>query len=421
MSDQNIAIKVEHISKTYQIGWVDPYKSIKNSFKARINTLLAKQPASTSETNMFVALNDVSFRVNKGESLAIIGRNGAGKSTLLKTLARITKPTSGRIDIYGRMGALLEVGTGFNGELSGRENIYLNAAILGIDSQSIDKRFDEIVDFAELELFIDTPVKYYSSGMYMRLAFSVAAYLDPDILLLDEVLAVGDAKFQEKCMNKMDDITSQNGKTLLFVSHNMAAVQKMCARAILLERGKVIADGPTEQVVLQYLDSPQGVGEQNWQDLHAAPGDDVVRVNSIRIRDESGYIRSEYKTREEITIEVDHWVIKDNAQVGVTVVLFDHKNNIVLSSPSNHEKGWHGKPRPKGLYRSTCLIPGNFLPDGEYSITLIVWGEYYRLIAELPHVLKFLLIDSGDVRGDYFGGWEGIVRPLLDWECEKIE
>ena len=253
---------------------------------------------------MFWALKDISFKVKKGETVGFIGRNGAGKSTLLKILSRITEPTSGIAKIYGRVASLLEVGTGFHGELTGRENIYLNGAILGMQKREIERKFDEIVDFAEVEKFIETPVKRYSSGMYLRLAFAVAAHLEPEILIVDEVLAVGDASFQKKCLNKMHTV-GKEGRTVLFVSHNLSAVTSLCQRAIWLNQGEVITDGPSQQTVSEYLNSGLlMMAQQEWPDAAVAPGNDIVRVRAMRLRTEDGRSTDVIDIREAVTFKI---------------------------------------------------------------------------------------------------------------------
>ena len=252
------AIRVENLGKKYRIRHKQegrPYKSLRETITAQIGRLIESQPgASSPESEEFWALRDVSFEIAQGEAVGIIGRNGAGKSTLLKLLSRITEPTQGRIELDGRVASLLEVGTGFHPELTGRENIYLNGAILGMSGNEIRRNFDEIVSFAEVEKFLDTPVKRYSSGMYMRLAFSVAAHLNPEILIVDEVLAVGDIEFQKKCLGKMENV-SKSGRTVLFVSHNMDAVMRLCARAICLQKGRIFESGPVNIVVSRYTAS----------------------------------------------------------------------------------------------------------------------------------------------------------------------
>jgi len=276
MSD--VAVRAENLSKLYRIGERDRYFTLRDTIMNFVRRPLARfsdngngvSSSSLAESTIW-ALKDVSFEVKRGEVVGIIGRNGAGKSTLLKILSRITQPTEGEARIYGRVGSLLEVGTGFHGELTGRENTYLNGAILGMKKVEIDRKFDEIVDFSGVEKFLDTPVKHYSTGMHVRLAFAVAAHLEPDILIVDEVLAVGDARFQKKCLNKMQDV-GQQGRTVLFVSHNMQAITRLCKRTILLDEGKIIADGPSHKVVGVYLNSGRGTtASREWPDPTNAP------------------------------------------------------------------------------------------------------------------------------------------------------
>ena len=270
----------------------------------------ASSAAKLDET--FWALQDVSFEIKRGEVVDIIGRNGAGKSTLLKILSRITEPTQGYADIYGRVGSLLEVGTGFHHELTGRENIYLNGAILGMKKREIARKFDGIIAFAEVERFIDTPVKHYSSGMYLRLAFAVAAYLEPEILLVDEVLAVGDARFQRKCLNKMQDV-GQHGRTVLFVSHNMPAITRLCKRVILLDGGRVLEDGPPYHVVKTYLNSGLGTSAaREWSDLSKAPGNDVMRLRAVRVRTEDGVIADALDIRQPFGIDIEYQELRNS-------------------------------------------------------------------------------------------------------------
>ena len=287
----NIAIRAENLGKMYRIGGKqERYSTLRDTLvdaiigpMRRMRRLVRGQSANDLAEEIW-ALADVSLEVQHGEAIGIIGRNGAGKSTLLKVLSRITEPTLGRADIYGRVGALLEVGTGFHPELTGRENIYLNGAILGMRRKEIDRRFDEIVDFSGVEKFIDTPVKHYSSGMGLRLGFAVASHLEPEILVVDEVLAVGDAEFQKKCLSKMSDVTG-SGRTVLFVSHNMAAIQSMCQRGIWLDHGRVVEVGPVEQVVADYLSKAVVARlDQIWDDQTQAPGNDRVRLHRARVK-----------------------------------------------------------------------------------------------------------------------------------------
>ncbi|MEJ7654279.1 MAG: ABC transporter ATP-binding protein [Chloroflexia bacterium] len=289
----NFAIRVEGVGKRYRMGQVQHRKMLRESL-----TRAATAPSSPADCKTWrdsvrpggrgrdkneFALKDVSLDIRHGEAVGVIGRNGAGKSTMLKLLSRITKPTTGSITLHGRVGSLLEVGTGFHSELTGRENIYLNGAILGMGRAEIRRKLDQIVAFSEIEDFINTPVKYYSSGMYTRLAFSVAAHLEPDILVVDEVLAVGDAAFQKKCLGRMQDV-AREGRTVLFVSHNMLAIQSLCQRAVWLEAGEVAADGEANTVVGAYLRQAfTGLSEQRWDDVETAPGNDYVRLHRVRV------------------------------------------------------------------------------------------------------------------------------------------
>src|ERR1044071_5688510 len=261
------------------------------------------------------ALEDVGFEIRPGEVVGLIGRNGAGKSTLLKVLSRITEPTRGRVQLYGRVGSLLEVGPGFHPELWGRDNVYLNGAILGMRKAEIEQKFDEIVAFAEVERFIDTPVKRYSSGMYLRLAFAVAAHLEPEILLVDEVLAVGDAAFQRKCLGKMEDV-GQQGRTVLFVSHNMPAVTRLCPRTVLLDRGRVLADGPSYEVVSAYLNSGLGTtAAREWPEPSEAPGNEIARLCAVRVKTEDGEVCDAADIRRPVGVEIEFEVRSEERRV----------------------------------------------------------------------------------------------------------
>lgn len=378
---------------------------------------------STADRRELWALRDVSFDVEHGEVLAIIGRNGAGKSTLLKLLSRITEPTAGFAEVYGRVGSLLEVGTGFHPELTGRENIFLNGQILGMTRADVRSRFDEIVAFAELERFLDTPVKRYSSGMYMRLAFSVAAHMEPEVLVVDEVLAVGDGTFQRKCLDKMHDV-GQSGRTVLFVSHNLPAVTRLCSRAILLREGRVIDDGPATRVVSTYLNSGVGsMAAQEWPDASRAPGNEIARLRAVRVRSDNGEITEALDIRQPIRVEMEYDVLAPGHALVPNIHLYNDERVCVFISNSP-EAHWRRRPRPVGRYVSTACIPGNFLSEGAITVDAAI----STLDPVIVHVWErsivgFQVVDSieGDsARGDYAGPYPGVVRPMLDWTTDVV-
>lgn len=426
----DIAIRVENLSKKFHIGKrLERYKTLRetltDAFVAplrRAGKLLRGQSTGAAELNETMwALKDISFEIKKGEVVGIIGRNGAGKSTLLKVLSRITEPTKGSAEIHGRVGSLLEVGTGFHPELTGRENIYLNGAILGMRRVEITRKFDEIVAFAEVERFIDTPVKHYSSGMYLRLAFAVAAHLEPEILMVDEVLAVGDARFQKKCMNKMEEV-GQQGRTVLFVSHNMPAITRLCERAILLHEGMVLQDGPSDQVVHAYLTAgTTTTALREWQDPTKAPGRDVVRLRAVRVRSENDQITNTVDIRKSVAIEMEYDVIKSGY---VLLPHFDLYNDdgIHIFKALDQDPEWRRRPRPTGRYISRAWIPGNFLSEGILFVTpALITLEPVIFQCAVREAVSFQVVDSteGDsVRGDWAGMLGGAVRPLLKWETQ---
>jgi lipopolysaccharide transport system ATP-binding protein len=365
------------------------------------------------------ALRDVSFAVSHGEAIGIVGRNGAGKSTLLKLLSRITEPTTGCAVLRGRVGSLLEVGTGFHPDLTGRENVYLNGAILGMDRPYVNRRFEQIVDFAGVERFIDTPVKRYSSGMYMRLAFAVAAHLEPEILIIDEVLAVGDAQFQKKCLGKMRSV-SEEGRTVLFVSHNLAAVRTLCTRAILLRDGVVVADDTATQVVSAYV-ADVSDARWTWSPANGQPSqNEAAVVTGIAVRGPQSATVAELTTSTEFTIDIDFVTKHDQAFVGLTVVLYDVENNCVFSSLSNREGEWYGRPMPAGSYRAICAVPGDLLNAGCFSVDVNLFGKDFTDQRLLRDVLRLDVQDSGRLRGDYYGAYVGAVRPALHWRTERL-
>jgi lipopolysaccharide transport system ATP-binding protein len=440
MSSNDIAIRVENMSKVYRIGVrenmhdsigsaiFDFIKSpLKNYRKYRSlyrfddigpNSGLN---SNSNPSDIIWALKDISFNVKQGEAVGIIGRNGAGKSTLLKILSRITDPTSGHARIRGRISSLLEVGTGFHQELTGRENVYLNGTILGMKKTEVDRKFDEIVTFSGIEKFIDTPVKRYSSGMTVRLAFSVAAHLEPEILMVDEVLAVGDSRFQKKCLNKMEDV-GKEGRTVLFVSHNMQAITRLCQRAILLNEGKVIQDGPSHKSVSAYLNSETGTtAAREWDDSANAPGDQVVRLQAVRVRTEEGQISETVDIRRPVGITIEYDVLRSDYVLMPHFHLYNQEGVRVFIA-IDQDVVWRRRPRPTGHYVSTGWIPENFLSEGIMfvGVALLTLDPVVTRFAEHDAV-AFQVIDVPDgdsARGDWGGPMPGIVRPLLKWDTQ---
>jgi lipopolysaccharide transport system ATP-binding protein len=418
-------IKVEGLGKRYRIGAQRaPYGSLRETLTSAVRAPLRLwRRNANGATPTFWAVREVSFEVQPGEVVGVIGRNGAGKSTLLKLLSRITEPTTGRIELYGRVGSLLEVGTGFHPELSGRENIYLNGAILGMARTEIARKFDEIVAFAEVERFVDTPVKHYSSGMYLRLAFAVAAHLEPEILIVDEVLAVGDMRFQRKCLDKMQDVGRQ-GRTVIFVSHNMPAIARLCPRTILLDSGTVLRDGPSHQVVSAYLSTGLGTtAARTWDDPAAAPGNEVARLCAVRVRAQTGEVTDALDIRRPVGIEVEYEVLTPG-YVLVPNLHFYNEEGVYAFVISDLEPAWRNRPRPAGRYLSTAYIPGNLLSEG----TLFVGVAVSTLNPEIVHfyerdAVAFQVIDSMDgdsARGDYAGPMPGVVRPMVNWRTQLM-
>ena len=367
----------------------------------------------------FWALKDVSFEVRQGEIVGIIGRNGAGKATLLKILSGITEPTEGEVRMRGRVASLLEVGTGFHPELSGRENIYLNGAILGMSRAEIKAKFDEIVAFAEIEKFIDTPVKRYSSGMYVRLAFAVAAHLEPEILLVDEVLAVGDASFQKKCLGKMGDV-AREGRTVLFVSHSMPSVMRLCNRVLLLDHGKLVARGSPHQVISAYLQSELGSpAKRVWNDIHTAPGGSIARLRAVRVHTETDQVAEVVDIRHPVGIDVEYWNLKEGAKLVPNLHFFNGEGICIFISTNNTNE-WYNQPHPLGIFKSTCWIPGNFLSEGLITVTAAVSTINPTVACAVERdVVSFQVEDrsEGDgARGLIATDFPGVVRPLFTWK-----
>src|SRR6266852_4341068 len=430
----DIAVKVHDLGKRYDIGTrrngspTMLREAVSNAVRAPFTKLatLARRlrpdapailEASSVLPNHVWALRHVSFEVPRGQIIGIIGPNGAGKSTLLKILSRITDPSEGRVEIHGRVGSLLEVGTGFHPELTGRENTYLSGALLGMRKMEIDRKLDEIIAFAEIENFADTPVKHYSSGMYVRLAFAVAAHLEPEILIVDEVLAVGDVNFQRKCLNKMEDVR-QHGRTILFVSHNMDAVTRLCQRAILVSHGVIQKDGSAAEVAGAYLlSSLRTTAERTWPSGDTAPGNNVVRLRGMRVRDEKGETLDNSDIRRRVGLEVVYEVLEPGHVLSCHLAL-SNESGVRLFGTSDLDPKWRA-PRPAGLFTSTAWIPGNFLAEGAVLISAsVATFKPFRFHFVVRDVIGFHVTDpleGGSARGDWDGEVTGLVRPILPW------
>ena len=427
MSDT--VINVENLSKRYIIGHQRDARDglrhrLEDAFRNPFKWLLNRKRQMQAAREEFWALKDVSFEIKRGEAVGIIGRNGAGKSTLLKVLSRITEPTTGRIRIKGRVASLLEVGTGFHQELTGRENIFLNGAILGMTKVEIKSKFDEIVAFAEIEKFLDTPVKRYSSGMYVRLAFAVAAHLEPEILIVDEVLAVGDAQFQKKCLGKMDEVAKKHGRTVLFVSHSMPAVARLCSQAIFLNAGQVGAYGRPHEIIRHYLSNGTShPSERTWTEKDA-PGDSVARLHKVRVCDKQGELREAFKTTEPVELEVHYRCLSDDARITISTHFINDEGTILFSSNDWNDQAWWSAPRGKGLVKARCTIPGHFLAEGRVSILVAICSYNPNIVHALEQDAVSLQViedtESRTSRGEYTGVWPGVLRPWLNWKSQYV-
>jgi homopolymeric O-antigen transport system ATP-binding protein len=420
----NLAIRVQGLSKQYVIGAAQSrHENLRELLAARLRALLpGRRGGAPAVEREIWALRDISFDIAQGEIIGIIGRNGAGKSTLLKILSRITDPTAGRAELYGRIGSLLEVGTGFHPELSGRENIYLNGAILGMSRREIQQKFDQIVEFSEISRFIDTPVKRYSSGMYVRLAFAVAAHLQPEILIVDEVLAVGDIAFQRKCLNKLEDV-SRDGRTILFVSHNISAITRLCSRAVLLDGGRIVEDGPAREVAARYMRVGGTRASAVWPDGATAPGNRVARLRAVRVRSEDGTISETLDIRRPVGIETEYEVLAPGHVLVASTSLYNDEGICVFVA-DDQDPAWRRRPRPVGTYVSTAWIPGNFLAEGMLTVRAGVITEAPLVVhCDVNNAVGFNVVDSGagdSARGDYMGHMAGVVRPVLRWTTAFI-
>jgi lipopolysaccharide transport system ATP-binding protein len=423
MSD--IAIRVDGLGKKYKIGKAKArYGSFRESVAETFTTSFraarsmmtgngngsSHSALSSLPSDTIWALKDVSFDVRRGEVVGIIGRNGAGKSTLLKILSRITEPTTGEVDIHGRVGSLLEVGTGFHPELTGRENIYLNGSIIGMKRVEINRKFDEIVAFAEIEKFIDTPVKHYSSGMYVRLAFAVAAHLEPEILLVDEVLAVGDAAFQKKCLGKMGDVAKE-GRTVLFVSHNIGAINGLCSRCLLLEKGNLEGEGASEAVTRCYLS--RGTNRSSEATFERSARE--AAFDSISLCDEDGVIGSVFDVRKPINVRMRFTLKEATPGLHVGLAVFNSFGDRIFY----HSHAYAERPvvvDRAGAYEVLARIPGSFLVPGRYSINAALHLPNLELYDLREHILAFDLEETGSGRYDFRGQEVGCVFADVDWQ-----
>jgi len=414
-----LAIKASGLGKCYRINPAGKnlrYETLRESLSGLLGRFASA--ARRSDQGTLWALRDVSFEVATGEVLGVIGHNGAGKSTLLKVLSRITDPTEGRAELEGRVGCLLEVGTGFHPELTGRENIYLSGAILGMKRADITRRFDEIVSFAETEQFLDTPVKRYSSGMYLRLAFAVAAHLEPDILIIDEILAVGDAAFQKKVLGKMGDV-ARGGRAVLFVSHNMGAIRALCSRALVFNAGRIVFDGSPEQAIASYLaGSLAGVGDEEGRVAFAteqAQGDLVLR--EIRLADSVGQVRGSFDARDAIRVEIDYEVRARLRGARATLLISTHEGELAFASTDHLTREAEQLP---GRYRTVCLIPGALLNRRMYQVEIGFEIPAIRTILERKSYLSFVVVGGGNHGSHHPERWPGVVCPALDWKTERL-
>ncbi|MDO9546772.1 MAG: ABC transporter ATP-binding protein [Pelolinea sp.] len=416
------AIKVNHLGKKYMIGSsVNAYRTLRETVSEQFSVNKKRSAVLKNASESIWALNDVSFEVNKGEVLGIVGRNGAGKSTLLKVLSRVTEPTRGSVEVYGRVGSLLEVGTGFHPELTGRENIFLNGAILGMRRNEIESKFDEIVAFSEVEKFIDTPVKRYSSGMYLRLAFAVAAHLEPEILVVDEVLAVGDAEFQRKCLGKMSDVAKQ-GRTVLFVSHNMSAILRLTEETLVIDKGNLLLRAPTAEAVDYYLSSGlTQEGQRIWQPNEIDQKSQFIPT-AMRILDKKGNILETVRSTEPFSIEVEYQIRKPTKGLRVGIYLLTSHGEFVLTSFDTDDpiKFDTHTVRDEGVYHSKVNIPANFLNGGRYVLGLNASSYRIKTYFHDEQALAFNVDPSGAPGMQWPESRLGPLRPALKWEIKKI-
>lgn len=417
----NVVIEINNLSKQYRLGAVGR-GTLRHDITRWMYSLLGKEDPylkigeendrSKKGTSEYIwALREINFKVGQGEVLGIIGKNGAGKSTLLKILSKVTAPTTGEIKIKGKIASLLEVGTGFHPELSGRDNIFLNGAILGMTRKEIQYKFDEIVDFSGVERYVDTPVKRYSSGMYVRLAFAVAAHLEPDILIVDEVLAVGDAEFQKKCLGKMKDVSINGGRTVLFVSHNMTALKSLCSRSLWLENGHLALSGETNEVVDKYLSSQLWIKDERMVDCSddARCANDFVKFFKVAVEGSSELLR----VSDEIAICFEFENYLDSAELNMSIVIYTQQDVCVFNSASNKIKANQGR------FFARCYIPPHLLNDEMYKVRILVVHESSVPLIDISDIISFQVHDTKR-EGNWYGKWVGVIRPKLNWDFNNV-
>ena len=417
----NLALRVEDIGKQYNIFQESQYTTLRDKIvevvKSPMKTLL-----NPTGSQKFWALRNVSFSLEHGQVLGVIGKNGAGKSTLLKILSRVVEPTEGEAEIHGRVGSLLEVGTGFHPELTGRENIFLNGAILGMKKTEIEKKFEEIVAFSEIDKFIDTPVKRYSSGMYMRLAFAVSAHLEPEILVVDEVLAVGDAEFQRKCLGKMSDVASE-GRTVIFVSHNMSAIQRLTHECIILDKGKMVMRARTPEAVDYYLTNDfSASGERKYLSPEIPVSAHPFKPVAVRVMNNANVTTDNLLSVEPVTIEVEYELSTDITGLRVGIYLMTSRGEYVLTSFDTDapEKFQAFGVRKAGHYVSRCTIPADTLNEGRFVIGINASSYMVKRFFSDERAINFNINATGAPGMQWVEVRQGPLRPRLDWRIEEI-
>jgi lipopolysaccharide transport system ATP-binding protein len=426
----DVILKVENVAKQYRLGLVGTgtishdlnrwWSRVRGKEDPYLKIGEANDRSAKGNSEYVWALRDITFDVKKGEVLGIIGKNGAGKSTLLKILSRVTSPTVGEIKTKGRIASLLEVGTGFHPEMTGRENIYLNGAILGMTKAEITSKIDEIIEFSGCIRYVDTPVKRYSSGMKVRLAFAVAAHLEPDILVVDEVLAVGDAEFQKKAIGKMQDISNSDGRTVLFVSHNMDSITRLCTRAILLKNGGIIKSGRVSEVIETYLNTEFGsTSQKTWKKNN---GNSIVKIHSLKAHDENFEQAENFKITKKIGITITYEVLKAGHKIHSALNFFNSSGINIFDSHESNTVLYNEKKQP-GIYKTRVWIYENLFSEGVIVVGVaLVTHDPFKVHFHDRNAIVFNIVEdleNSPTRGDYVGNLPGIIRPSLKWESQK--